>query len=82
MNEKGTNFCSFSVGLEPATPAYEAVTQSIPPTRYEYLVGGMKFVHFSFIHNPSYLYLEVAGSISVKKADIGCVPCYSRILEF
>ena len=33
MNEKGTNFCSFSVGLEPATPGYEAVTQSIPPPR-------------------------------------------------
>ena len=33
MNEKGTNFCSFPVGLEPATPAYEAVTQSIPPPR-------------------------------------------------
>ena len=32
-HEKGTNFCSFSVGLEPATPAYEAVTQSIPPSR-------------------------------------------------
>ena len=31
MNEKGTNFCSFPVGLEPATPAYEAVTKSIPP---------------------------------------------------
>jgi len=25
MNERGTNFCSFSVGLEPTTPAYEAI---------------------------------------------------------
>ena len=33
MNEKGTNFCSFPVGLEPATPAHEAVTQSIRPPR-------------------------------------------------
>ena len=33
MNEKGTNFCSFSAGLEPATPAYEAVRQSILPPR-------------------------------------------------
>ena len=31
MNEKGTNFCSLSVGLEPATSAQEAVTHSIPP---------------------------------------------------
>jgi len=30
-NEKGTNFCFFSVGLEPATPARKAVTQFIPP---------------------------------------------------
>ena len=30
MNYKGTNFCSFSEGLEPAISPYEAVTQSIP----------------------------------------------------
>ena len=29
MNEKGTNFRSILVGLEPAIPADEAVTQSI-----------------------------------------------------
>ena len=33
MNEKDANFCSFSIGLEPATRAYEAVTQSTPPPR-------------------------------------------------
>ena len=36
MSEKGTNFCSFPVGLEPETPAYEAVTQSIPPPRWSF----------------------------------------------
>ena len=33
MNEKGPKSCTSSVGLEPATPPYEAVTQSIPPPR-------------------------------------------------
>ena len=39
MNEKGTNFCSFSVGQEPTTPAYayEAVTQSTPPPNDRHL---------------------------------------------
>ena len=33
MNKIRTKFCSFSVGLEPTTPAYLAVTQFIPPLR-------------------------------------------------
>ena len=40
MNEKGTNFCSFSVRLEPATPAYETNTQSTPRP-YLYLIDSV-----------------------------------------
>ena len=43
-------FCSFSEGLEPATPAYEAVTQSIPPSRWWVLAPLRRSI--SFVHNP------------------------------
>ena len=47
MNEKGTNFSSFSVG----TASYAEVAGSSPTEKQQ------KFVPFSFIHNPLYLYL-------------------------
>ena len=82
MNKKRTN-CSFSVGLEPATPAYEAVTQSIPPPRcavldcvtasYAGVAGSgptekeQKFVRFSFIHNHP-SYLYLLDSVSSSRS--------------
>ena len=52
MNEKGTNFCSFLVGLEPGTPAYEAVPMA-------HLGGGMDCVIAS--------YAGIAGSSPAEK---------------
>ena len=47
MNENSTNICSFSVGLEPATPAYEEIIQSIPPPKCAKIR-----VSFHFFENP------------------------------
>jgi len=59
MNEKGTNFCSFPVGLEPATPAYEAVTQSIPP--YHYLLVSVNCPQGVTIEHPSRIQPDRSG---------------------
>jgi len=59
-------------GLEPTTPAYEAIMQSIPPPRGA--AGSsptekeQKFVPFSFIHNLPYLYLH---DTSTQKSEAG-----------
>ena len=55
MDAKGTNFCSFSVGLEPATLAYEAAAQFIPPPRC-YLIDSVNCP-------PSYSYTSKSQSL-------------------
>ena len=53
MNEKGPNFCSSSVGLEPVTPAHETAPQSIMPPRTSPTEREQKLVRFSSLHNLS-----------------------------
>ena len=49
MNKKGTNVCFFSMDYKIAS--YTGVTGSSPTGKEQ------KFLPFSFIHNPPYLYL-------------------------
>ena len=68
MNEKGSNFCSFSVGLgldggmDSVTASYAGVAGSSPTEKEQ------KFVPFSFIHNPPTVqrgYLELEGLFGI-----------------
>ena len=66
MNEKGTNFRSSSVGLEPVTPAYEQCffhSFIIPPSLFNRFCGlSMILLNCETCKIPSFLLNKVSGT--------------------